>query len=314
MKKTLFIAVTVLLFIQCKKNADIKPNPVDSYDNFIASHQSQVQSFTLNAQEENQVQGKEGTKITFPANSIEKLNEKFFEGKVTVKLRESLTKDKWIIDGQSTNSFEHLLISAGMIQVTASDSAGNPLAIDPSQRELFEGYTVRAEIPKHDDQQEGYFQLWKQTLDENNSGISTWTPAQYSFIEGSNSYFFQLPSFSWVNCDADYGDERNKTTVLVTPDLSAFSGATDVRVILVYRNIKTVIKLEPSNGIFKSYNNLIPMGSKADVVLLGKAADGGILFKALRDVEFSPNKNIPVTPETATAATVDAYLTDVKAD
>jgi hypothetical protein len=140
---------------------------------------------------------------------------------------------------------------------------------------------------------------------------AAWAASYYPFGNGTNSYIFQLPQFHWVNCDGLANQPGVKTTIKVTPDLSGVTGATNVQVMLVYRNISTVITLPPSGSFMQSYTNSIPVGSTADIVCIGKDGAGNIIFKVLPANVFTANANIPVKPVVTTAANVRAYLDSI---
>jgi len=120
-----------------------------------------------------------------------------------------------------------------------------------------------------------------------------------------------LPQFRWVNCDALYGTAGPKTTIKVTPDLAGISGATNVQAMLVYRNLSTVITLQPVSTYMQSYSNSIPVGSTADVVCIGKDGAGKIIFQVLPTTVFTAGMDIIVKPVVTSAATVTAYLNSI---
>jgi hypothetical protein len=138
-----------------------------------------------------------------------------------------------------------------------------------------------------------------------------WAASYYPFGSGPSSYIFQIPQFHWVNCDRLASQPGVKTTIKVTPNLTAVTGATSVQAMLVYRNISTVITLPPSGGFMQSYLNSIPAGSTADVVCIGKDGAGNIIFKVLPATTFTTGMNIDITPVVTSAATVKAYLDSI---
>lgn len=310
MKSTIIMAIIIVAFANCKKGNDLTPlvKSVDLFDNIVAAHQSVVQTYNIDAAAGGLITGENGTKITFPPNAFVDAASNPVNGNISIKLRESLTKDKWLMDGLSTITEDNqLLQSGGMIGLNAEDASGNIIELDPQLKKPRDTGGVTIEMPKPPVSPNVDMTLWQ------SEGPKTWAPANYfPFGQGPNSYIFQLPGFTWVNCDGLWNDPRPKTTVQVVPDFTNLTGATDVQVFFVYRNINTCITLPPITGYWESYTNSIPVGSTADVVVIGKAASGQVIFKVLPDVVFTSLMNITLTPELSTGAAVDAYLNSIK--
>jgi hypothetical protein len=140
---------------------------------------------------------------------------------------------------------------------------------------------------------------------------TAWAASYYPFGNGSNSYVFQLPQFRWVNCDGLANQPGAKTTIKITPDLSGVTGANGVQVMLVYRNISTVITLQPFATYMQSYPTSIPVGSTADIICIGKDGAGNIIYKNLPATAITANMDIIVKPVVTSAATVTAYLNSI---
>jgi hypothetical protein len=315
MKKISFILLAVTALISCKK--DKSENPADDYSNFKAAHQSENQQFQINGATGGTITGKNGTKVKFPANAFTDASNNPVGGGITVTLNESLTRDAWIMDAHSTESNGAILKSGGMIRINAKRNGDNaPLNIAPALRAPAANIdsAIKGEVPREGNGDMGLF-LQKPVNGGTGGGNPqmTWGAAPYyPFGNGPNSYVFQIPDFNWVNCDVLWNDPRPKTTIRVTPDLTGITGAADLQVCFVYRNIKTVITLVPGNGFFESYANSIPIGSAADVLIMGKDGNNKILFKVITANTFTATQTITLKPEIATAAQVETYLNSVK--
>ncbi len=307
-------------FTSCKKS-DNGENPSDRFDNFIAARKSVSQTFTLNAATGGTVTGKDGTKITFPAGALVDAGGAAFTGTATVVLRESLNKKQWMMDGQSATTKSDLIQSGGMIDVWVKRADnGADLSPAPAMRipNANLALVIKAEVPRNRNAAVDMNLFVPDSIAQGGTGTTSptiptnWSSASYfPFGNGPSSYIFQLPKFHWANCDALYSAPGTKTTIRVTPNLTSFTGASQIQVMLVFQSLATVVTLPPYGIYFESYLNSIPVGSVADVVIIGKAADGKILFKVIPANTFTALQNINITPDVATAAQVDAYLSTV---
>lgn len=308
------IAFITLVLLSCKKN-DTTPLVDNSYDSFVTANTDAVQTFTIDAAAGGIVTGKRGTKITFPPNAFANPDNSIATGSVQVTLKEALKKKDWILAGLSATTQNEMLVSGGMLDIAAkriSDGAElkpSPAMLVPTPSLV---NVIKVEVPRIDNRPD----TLRLFLPANQAAPSAtpptaWAASYYPFGNGSNSYVFQLPQFRWVNCDGLANQPGVKTTIKVTPDLTGVTGATGVQVMLVYRNISTVITLPPSGSFMQSYPNSIPIGSTADVVCIGKDGAGKIIFKVLSGTVFTANMDIPVKPVVTDAATVTAYLNSI---
>jgi hypothetical protein len=309
-----FILVAVFLITGCKK-ADTAQVVDNSYDSFVKANTDAVQTFTVDAATGGTITAKRGTKITFPPNAFANPDNSLTTGGVQVTIKEALLKKQWMLEGLSTTTQTDMLVSGGMIDILAKRIIDGA-ELKPAPAMLVPTPTlvnvIKVEVPRIDNRPDTLrlFVPANQAAPTANPP-SAWAASYYPFGNGSNSYVFQLPQFRWVNCDGLANQPGVKTTIKVTPDLSGVTGATGVQVMLVYRNISTVITLPPSGSFMQSYPNSIPVGSTADVVCIGKDAAGKIIFKVLPATVFTANMDIPVKPVVTDAATVTAYLNSI---
>lgn len=312
-----FVAAAILSLSACKKNKDIPA--FAKADDFWASHKIEAQTFTGDAATGFSITGAKGTKVTFPANAFVDGDGNVVSGTVTISLKEVLSKKDVLLSGVWTEANGQLLESGGELQVKARKD-GADLMINPA---IMPDSGIVVEVPKvMNDQDMGLFVQEKR--DQGGAGggqqggeqqnPTTWVPAPYyPFGNGPNSYSFTLPGFTWVNCDKFYSDPNPKTTITVLPDFQDDSVVTDLQVILVFKDISTVITLPFNYSLqkFESYANSLPVGLQADLVLIGKDSGGFIQF-GKQTITISANMHIDAPIHKATQAEVDAYLATIQ--
>jgi hypothetical protein len=325
MKKILLslttIAILAIVLFACRKNDVLETTtPEDLFDNFSAANKSQVQIFEISGATGGVIQGQNGYKITFPPRSFVNSSNAVITETVIIRLRESNKKSTWLMDGLSATSQNDILISGGMMNIEANSKAdGKELELSPAMRVPNPNLNavVKAEIPRPAALAGVIMNLFlpdtltaagQPIVPTANAPVPSWRSTFFDFGYGPNTYIFQLPKLKWSNCDKFYNVPGPKTTIRVTPNMSAFNGATNVQVMFIFRNISSGVTPPPSGAYFETYANSIPVGTVADVVLIGKSASGKILFKVLPATTFTPLLNVAITPEEVPAATVTAYL------
>lgn len=288
----------------------------------MASHAIPVQTFTGNAATGFTLTGDKGTKVKFPANAFVDGNGNIVSGTVTVTLKEVLSKKDVMFSGVMTESNGQLLESGGELLIKALKD-GKDLQVNPALGDT----GIKVEVPKvMNNKDMGLFVQQKRDQGPNGGGATggnggqqpqnptTWVPAPYyPFGNGPNSYTFTLPGFTWVNCDRFYSDPNPKTTVTVSPVFQDNNQVTDMQVMLVFKNIATVITFPFNYQIqqFESYQNSLPIGSQAHLVILGKDSDGFIQF-GTQSITISANLHVDAPIHKATQAEVDAFLNSIQ--
>lgn len=309
-----FIALTTLVLLSCRKS-DTPVSGDDSFDSFVKANTDGVQTFTIDAATGGNITGKRGTKIVFPPNAFANPDNSITTGNVQITLKEALLKKQWILEGLSATTEKEMLVSGGMLDIAAK-RASDGAELKPAPAMLIPTPSlvnvIKVEVPKIDNRPDTLrlFVPANQAAPSANPPTA-WAASYCPFGNGSNSYIFQLPQFRWVNCDGLGNQPGVKTTIKVTPDLTGVAGANNVQVMLVFRNISTVITLPASGSFMQSYLNSIPVGSTADVVCIGKDGAGNIIFKVLPSTVFTANANITISPVKESAATVTAYLNSI---
>jgi hypothetical protein len=317
MKSTLLsaaiLATAIVSVTACKKDKST-PNYAKA-DDFLASHAIKVQSFTGNAGTGFSIIGEKGTKVTFTPNAFVDGNGNAVSGNVTVTLKEVLSKKDVLFSGVMTESNGQLLESGGEILVKAQKD-GADLRLNPA----LQNDGARVEIPKvMNDKDMGLFVQDKRQQGGATGGNQqqqspfTWNPAPYyPFGNGPNSYTFSLPSFTWVNCDRFYSDPNPKTTITALPAFQDNNQVSDLQVMLVFKNIATVVTLpfDYTAAKFQSYQNSLPIGLQADLIILGKDSDGFIQF-GTQSITIGAGMHIDAPVHKATQAEIDAFLATI---
>ncbi len=142
----------------------------------------------------------------------------------------------------------------------------------------------------------------------------TWTPAPYApFGNGANSYNFNLPTLDWVNIDKFYSDPRPKTTLTALPVFESNAGASNVEVMLIFKDVNTVCPIPYNSTIqkFESYQNAVPIGAEVIVVIIGEDSNGNILF-GTKTITVAPNIHVDIEVGKTTKAMMDQFLSEVE--
>ena len=132
----------ILLFSQCQTTS---PNPASlkvKSDSPFAKTAIESQYFTVNASEDNIIEGKNGTIIVAPKGCFLDKNGKPVTKNITIELAEALTYDEMIMTGLSTTSDEKPLITDGMIYFYPTKD-GELLTINPKK-------PIYIEVPTND--------------------------------------------------------------------------------------------------------------------------------------------------------------------
>lgn len=309
------MAALIIIAVACKKD---KQTPDTSFgqikaDAFMAKYKVKEQTFTGNASTGFVVTGEKGTKITFPVNAFrDSITGNPVTGTVTIKLIEVLSKKDILLSGPMTESNGQLLISGGEIKVTAT--AGGKVLIPADSA----GIEVKIPQVMKGGDMNLFVQDRRKQQGDTISGISypptTWVPAPYApFGMGDNSYIFTLPAFTWVNCDRFYSDPGTKTTITVSPDFQDSDSLSSLQVMLVFKDINTVITLPYSSSLqkFQSYGNSMPVGKEGELVIIGKDENGYIEF-GTQHITITANMHVDIPIARSTEAAITAFLNTVQ--
>lgn len=143
-KNCLILIIGVLFLVSCTQDVEI--NSLESLRENISP---QSEKFALNPNQDNYIEGKQGTVIFFPSNSFVYDNGKPVEGQVEINLEEYYSISDIISNSLSTLSDSLLLETGGMINIKAT-SKGKEVKINRSM-----SYVVC--FPKKREQDMGLF-------------------------------------------------------------------------------------------------------------------------------------------------------------
>jgi len=187
----------------------------------ILSIPSQV--FIIGSAADTILYGKEGTIISIRPSCLHTDSSSLFEGKIKIELKELYTKEALLRERACTVSNGSMLESDGSVYINAYSNTGAKLSIGCKD-------AVQIRLPKEIKENMIYFEGNK---DEN--GNMNWTPsdsispvyenketyydyeAEEKFMiqvsetqKETETYFFSIKNFGWINCDRFYEDSREK--------------------------------------------------------------------------------------------------------
>lgn len=324
----LVLAAAIGMTASCQKGDNVFPDhfitPVAAAE-IWEKYAPELQLFQGDAAAGFTIKGKNGVEITFPSGAFLDENNQPVNGMVTVRLKEYLSKAAIIFGGMPTESYGRLLETGGEIYVDAFLGEG-PLHLNPDNNPFTED-VVRVEIPRDqngnpegmilfdagdrerkpgDDNQGG----WIPPVPVVDSNITWRAAAYYPFGNSPNTYWFNLPDFGWYNCDRLYNEPGTKVSIYAAPDAASPTGLTDLQVILVFKDIETVLTLIPGMNRFESYLNSLPEGAAATIILLGKDADGNLMLDH-QDITITAEETYILLPEQVSQQEVADFIASI---
>lgn len=265
------------------------------------------------------ITGAEGTVIKIQANSLVYMDGKPVNCKqVDICLREYYSKSDMIAAGLTTHSYKRMLVSGGMIHITATCEgqklrllSGKPMDVKfptngmkkekgmrtfygrhqdaltnwlPSIRE--EGNEIKEDPVKYVDEETG------ETFDYEGESEDEYSKADY--------YFMQSSRLGWINCDRFY-DVPDKTDLYVKSDT-----AVKPSVRLVFRDINSVMP-----GYYYSADKTVkfddvPKGQTVTAVAV--AVKGDKYFYGSEEVVIGKEREISVPVTQMTRAQFEAQV------
>lgn len=203
MKLTLLaLSGVIVLATSCKKENPTEINSVptaasaNALTNFFDQNESdKVQSFTIDASQNEVITGSEGTTITFYANSFETQGGSSVNGMIQIELTEVYSKKDMILlrkptMGNLPTGGQRPLISGGEFNVVAKQN-GQVLNLKPGM-----SYQIQAPAINGVDPQMGAF------YGIESGDTLSWNPADSSIVGGQgNEYTGYFDSLNWINLD-----------------------------------------------------------------------------------------------------------------
>lgn len=238
----------------------------------LIAEESDKQTFTVPAGDEIIIQGKKGTTITIPENSLVDKNGTPVTDSVTVELQEVYTKSEMLTTGLETSSEGKLLESGGMVNMQIKSADNEEVSLSENS-----SYTIElpTESKKADmtlfyaDHTDGSMD-WK-LADRN-------VPDDSAYLENQKTldkYVFRSSKLGWINADRFVGMEE-KTNLRI----NLGTAPPDVSVCMVFSRLNSVLNMTgKKKDILFSH---IPVGERATLVAFSK--DGGKVMFASKDI------------------------------
>lgn len=278
-KKAILGLLSVFLFMSCNKDNNqedfIETVPYNSIEDFFKANEVKAQDFTLNATKGGTIKGKDGTEVTFEANSFVNANGDIVTGTVIVELKEIFKASDMVLSNKPTNALSVLgektfLISEGETEVQVKQN-GTKVA-------LVDGKKISISVPASGSQDESM-----QAFVGNPKGVQgatgtmIWTLAKprVTFVPSNttlnttNKYLYDAFSTGWRNCDKFYNYAGDKTTNSVNLTNSPNKKETMLFIVFKDNNRPAVVRYitNYTNGL-KSYNNMMPVGLEVTFVAI----------------------------------------------
>jgi len=286
-----FAMLMMLIFTACSKE---DTSPYDSIEDFFEKQQD-LQTFTVNPANDIFFTGKQGTKVSIPAESIRDASGNLVTGDVTLEFVEIFTKSEMILNNKPTNlSDGGILVSAGEFMLNLKK--GEDL-LQPSNGVTFD-FPVRENVSNVEQ-----MSVWR-AAENDLEGLFSWDArstdslglVQFNVVtQQMNMSTFGWDSFTWLNCDyrfitSDPLTRLNVKPVNLTADLS------NVAASIAFRRINSVIGMWSNSSGFQSIE--IPIGEEVDVVMVGVGEEG--IFLAVESVILSEDLELELEMEKVT--------------
>jgi hypothetical protein len=270
----LFAGLVAMGSVSCDDNNDdtspvviIKPG---ENDKISTVHQDQVaalkQTFTLDAAG-GEIEGEDGTIVSFYANSFFKSNGDPVTGNVTIELVEIYKKSQMLLTNMTTQGIDAsgniaTLISGGEFFVNAKQG----------DEQLVLNGTFQIEAPA--DKTGGIDQDMKPFLgvEQCEGGVckNVWRQQDRDMKIGQTTYNIFQNQFGWTNIDRWYSDPRPKTTLFV--DVPEGYDNTNCSVYLSYDGEPTALasfdRYDSATALFTEHYGQVPIGLEVHFIMV----------------------------------------------
>lgn len=286
------------------------------YTNTIFSKlETESQYFEGKSNQEIVINGKQGTKISIPRNSLMKENGKYAVGKIKIELKEFYKKSDMVLANLHTMSDDVMLESGGMVYVSATLN-GEKLELkknanmtiefgskdNQKDMQVFYGHpkkdninwsTNETDVPLVEESPGGYAR-WITVI--NGKVISTDSIAfdgEKDFVRDDktnkqldviNKTILKSAKLNWINCDRFY-EVENKTNLIVDMDMKY-----KPVIRLVFKDINSIMAGTLSKNNDKFVFGAIPVGKKATLVAFSTVDDE--TYMAMQDVVIDKDGKI----------------------
>lgn len=303
--------------VSCSKD-DKKTDPVitNSLQGMFQAMAETPQSFTVTAGTYQTIHGARGTIIRFNPQSFKDGSGNIINsGTVNIKLTEAYTPGQMILNGVTTTTAAHkLLTSGGSVNIVAtinqhevfannySLSFAQPAPIDNSPMALFKGQTT--------DLLPGARTIWG---DDTTNTIQRTT--KDSMYEGNFYAFDTCINFNWINCDYFYSAPDPKTDVkVVMPDASYT--AANTQVFVVFPGINAVTSLFSYDATTHTFSlgyagYYLPVGTNIKIMVLSGKENNAYYMDKQENITVTNGISITANPTSSTLSTIQTTLSSL---
>jgi len=310
---------SILLMTSCadpEENEDPKPNGEALTALFEDNRNDAMQSFTVDMDGGAVVTGDQGTKITFPANSVG-LNGTPVTGNITVELIEIYGKGAMLLQnmptsGKKSDGTEEALISAGEFFLNAKQG-GNQLeilipvqiqsrGIDPATWEPMQVFKAGDDLQDND--------VWEEVKgpdgDNQNAEGGEGQGTDGNFVMFS---IFDTTSFGWTNLDRWASYTGAKTQIYV--DVPAIFDGDNCEVYLSYDGEPTALaRMDIYNStteLFTEHYGQIPVGQDVHIILVAEIA-GELHYTIQGTTVVDNHTEVMAAPQPTTQAALETLI------
>ncbi len=312
-KHALIAMVGIALALgSCHKETTIIPQSTSKLSTLFAQTKVASQTFTVNANNYQQIVGSKGTIIRFYAGSLLHQNGTPVTGNVTVELKEIYSVGDMILSNATTTSNGKRLQSGGEIYLHASQNGevlrinhSIPLTVEfPTNNpvagmELFRGqFIANDSLPQDTILNWDTTNVGGQVIQDTVSGVSSGT-----------FYQFQLDSFGWSNCDRFWGSNTGAGTAVRIQSATPYTNH-NTAVFLVFNAEHTAAPSDTYDSAthifgFHSDGNT-PLGLSVTVVAISEI--NGQYFSSIVSTTTSANMLVTLNFQPTTLAAFTAAV------
>lgn len=304
---------------------------IESYHDLFNEDKIETQDFRGFSDKEIRIEGKKGTIITIPENSLVSASGEKYRGIVSIKLKEIYSTKDIIESNLQTLSNGRLIETGGMIKIT----------VQGNNKDLFLGPGITAEVLMPTAKPAQNMQVFYGSLEDgqvewetnnaledlvsikeislksefendtlskelfNNfrldiSSVKTQKPTS-SIIQPTPFYKLDIQGFNWINCD------RFPTIMPLSNLVVEIKSSSVTKVVLIFEDMKSVMNgVIDRNLSMVSFSN-IPKNEKA--ILMAVSVDNGSPLIQTREIIVGKERQITLFPEKTSSTEMEAAIT-----
>ena len=314
------LVLIALTFTSCKDPEDqqeeSKPNGAALTALFENNRTDALQSFTVDIDGGAVVTGDQGTKVTFPANSVG-LNGTPVRGNITVELIEVYSKGAMLLQNMPTSGIksdgtEEALISAGEFFLNAKQGTTQLEILIPVQiqsRGIVPATWEPMQVFKAgDDLQDN--DLWEE-VEGADGGNQNAEGGEGQGPDGEYVMFsiFDTSSFGWANLDRWAGYTGAKTQIYV--DVPNDFDGDNCEVYLSYDGEPTALArmdiYDSTTELFTEHYGQIPVGQDVHIILVAEIA-GELHYTIQGTTVVDNHTEVMAAPQPTTQAALETLI------